>query len=62
MRALVSYQDTDPPPALLRSYEIVHPRAAELLNLEYFDADPARMPHEIFTQHTSPQPSRRADA
>ncbi|HSF13253.1 MAG TPA: AraC family transcriptional regulator [Erythrobacter sp.] len=29
----------------------MRPRAAELLNLEYFEAEPARMPHEVFTQH-----------
>jgi AraC family transcriptional regulator len=48
---LVSYQDIYPSPAILRSFDIVRPRAAELLNLEYFEAEPARMPHEVFSQH-----------
>ncbi len=30
---------------------MVRPRAADLLNLEYFEAEPARMPHEVFAQH-----------
>ncbi|WP_236823338.1 helix-turn-helix domain-containing protein [Blastomonas sp. RAC04] len=48
---MVSYQDVYPSPAILRSFDIVRPRAAELLNLEYFEAEPARMPHEVFSQH-----------
>jgi AraC family transcriptional regulator len=48
---LVSYQDIYPSAAILRSADIVRPRAAELLNLEYFEAEPARMPREIFSQH-----------
>jgi AraC family transcriptional regulator len=48
---LVSYQDIYPSLAILRSFDIVRPRAAELLNLEYFEAEPARMPHEVFSQH-----------
>jgi AraC family transcriptional regulator len=48
---MVSYQDIYPSPALLRSFDIVRPRAAELLNLEYFEADPAAMPREVFDQH-----------
>jgi AraC family transcriptional regulator len=48
---MVSYQDIYPSPAILRSFDIVRPRAAELLNLEYFEAEPARMPHEVFSQH-----------
>jgi AraC family transcriptional regulator len=48
---LVSYQDVYPSEAILRSFDIVRPRAAELLNLEYFEAEPARMPHEVFSQH-----------
>jgi hypothetical protein len=31
---LVSYQDFNPSPTILRSFDIVRPRAAELLNLE----------------------------
>ncbi|MGC6400292.1 helix-turn-helix domain-containing protein [Sphingomonas sp. FW199] len=48
---VVSYQDVYPSPAILRSFDIVRPRAAELLNLEYFEAEPARMPQAIFSQH-----------
>lgn len=48
---MVSYQDVYPSDAILRSFDIVRPRAAELLNLEYFEAEPARMPHEVFAQH-----------
>lgn len=48
---MVSYQDIYPSPAILRSFDIVRPRAAELLNLEYFEAEPAQMPHEVFSQH-----------
>jgi AraC family transcriptional regulator len=48
---LVSYQDVYPSAALLRSFDVLRPRAAELLNLEYFEAEPATMPHEIFSQH-----------
>ena len=48
---MVSYQDIYPSPAILRSFDIFRPRAAELLNLEYFEAEPARMPHEVFSQH-----------
>jgi AraC family transcriptional regulator len=35
----------------LRSIDVVRPRAADLLNLEYFEAEPARMPQEVFAQH-----------
>jgi AraC family transcriptional regulator len=48
---LPTYQDVYPSAALLRSFDILRPRAAELLNLEYFEAEPATMPHEIFAQH-----------
>jgi AraC family transcriptional regulator len=48
---MLSYQDVYPSEAILRSFDVVRPRAAELLNLEYFEAEPARMPHEVFAQH-----------
>jgi AraC family transcriptional regulator len=48
---MVTYQDVYPSAALLRSFDVVRPRAADLLNLEYFEAEPARMPREIFAQH-----------
>jgi AraC family transcriptional regulator len=47
----VRYQDIYPSDALLRSIDIVRPRAAELLDLEFFEAEPAAMPNEIFEQH-----------
>lgn len=48
---MVKYQDVYPSEALLRSVDVVRPRAADLLTLEYFEADAARMPHEVFAQH-----------
>ncbi|MEM7637518.1 MAG: AraC family transcriptional regulator [Pseudomonadota bacterium] len=35
----------------MRSGDQVRPRAADLLSLEYFEADPATMPAEAFAQH-----------
>lgn len=45
------YQDIYPSDALRRSFDVVRPRAAELLNLEYVEADPARMPTAKGNQH-----------
>jgi AraC family transcriptional regulator len=45
------YQEVYPSDALLRSFDVVRPRAGELLNLEYFEAEPASMPTEVFSQH-----------
>ncbi len=47
----MKYQDVYPSEALLRSFDILRPRAADLLNLEYFEAEPAGMPREVFVQH-----------
>jgi AraC family transcriptional regulator len=47
----VLYQDVYPSEALLRSFDVVRPRAAELLNLEFFEAEPAGMPTAVFDQH-----------
>jgi AraC family transcriptional regulator len=47
----VRYQDVYPSEALLRSFDVVRPRAAELLNLEFFEAEPAGMPTAVFDQH-----------
>jgi AraC family transcriptional regulator len=47
----VRYQDVYPSEALLRSLDIVRPRAAELLSLEFFEAEAGVMPNEIFEQH-----------
>jgi AraC family transcriptional regulator len=49
--ASVRYQDIYPSDALLRSVDVVRPRAAELLGLEYFEAEPDAMPTARFEQH-----------
>jgi AraC family transcriptional regulator len=45
------YQDTYPSEPLLKSVDLVRPTAAELLTLEYFEAEPASMPTESYEQH-----------
>ncbi|MBD2842142.1 helix-turn-helix domain-containing protein [Erythrobacter sp. KMU-140] len=45
------YQDIYPSAPILMSDGSVRPSAAELLSLEYFEAEPASMPHEVFSQH-----------
>lgn len=45
------YQDVYPSDALLRSFDVVRPRAADLLNLEFFEAEPAGMLEAVFDQH-----------
>lgn len=47
----MKYQEVYPSEALLRSFDVVRPRAAELLNLEFFEAEPAGMPTDVFDQH-----------
>jgi AraC family transcriptional regulator len=49
--ALMRYQEVYPSAAILRSFDVVRPRASELLNLEYFEPDPDTMPTEVFEQH-----------
>jgi AraC family transcriptional regulator len=61
--ALMRYQEVYPSAAILRSFDVVRPRASELLNLEYFEADPDTMPTEVFEQHhlllnLKPEPHR----
>ena len=46
-----TYQDIYPSEPLIRSADVVRPKAAALLNLEFFEAEPNRMPTEIFDQH-----------
>lgn len=46
-----TYQEVYPSVPLLKSSEAVRPRAADLLSLEYFEADPDAMPTEAFSQH-----------
>ena len=45
------YQDIYPSSPLLDSAALARPSAAELLTLEYFEAEPATMPTEVFDQH-----------
>ncbi len=45
------YQDVYPSPALLASGSPARPSAAELLTVEYFEADPAAMPAAVYVQH-----------
>ena len=45
------YQDIYPSPPLMNSAALARPSAAALLTLEYFEADPAQMPAEVFAQH-----------
>ncbi len=45
------YRDAYPSDPLLRSLDVVRARAAELLDLEYFEAEPASMPTRTFAQH-----------
>jgi hypothetical protein len=45
------YQDVYPSSALLRSFDVVRPRAGDLMTLEYFEAEPGRMPDRAFAQH-----------
>jgi len=47
----ITYQDIYPSAALLRSQDVVRPRAAELVNLEFFEAEPGEMPRLRFPQH-----------
>ncbi|MEO0374009.1 MAG: AraC family transcriptional regulator [Cyanobacteria bacterium P01_A01_bin.17] len=46
-----TYQDIYPSEPLICSEDIVRPTAAELLSLEYFEAEPNTMPTQIFDQH-----------
>ncbi|MCG8440209.1 MAG: AraC family transcriptional regulator [Caulobacterales bacterium] len=45
------YQDVYPSPPLLRSVDELPPRAADLVHLEYFEAEEGSMPKEVFVQH-----------
>lgn len=46
-----TYQSIYPSEPLLRSGDIVRLTAAELLSLEYFEAEPDAMPTQVFEQH-----------
>ena len=45
------YQDVYPEPPLLDSAGLSRPTAADLLTLEYFEAEPGVMPAAVFDQH-----------
>ncbi|NEP83866.1 MAG: helix-turn-helix transcriptional regulator [Okeania sp. SIO3B3] len=45
------YQDIYPSEPLIQSLDLVRPLAADLLTLEYFEAEPASMPINKYEQH-----------
>lgn len=45
------YQDIYPSEPLVQSNDLVRPTAADLLTLEYFEAEPASMPTDRYEQH-----------
>ncbi len=45
------YTDVYPSDPLVRSDDVVRPRAADLLRLEFFKAEPADMPRAAFSEH-----------
>lgn len=45
------YQDVYPSAPQLDSAQLVRPSAAELLTLEYFEAEPGEMPAQVYSQH-----------
>ena len=45
------YQDIYPTNPLLRSGDVVKPRAADMMSLEYFQAEPDSMPTRVFEDH-----------
>jgi AraC family transcriptional regulator len=59
----LNYRDIYPSAALLRSFDVIRPRAGDLVSLEYFEAPPAGMPTAQFAQHhlllnLKPEPHR----
>lgn len=57
------YTDVYPSDPIVRSDDVVRPRAADLLRLEYFKAEPADMPKAAFAEHhlllnLNPKPHR----
>lgn len=46
-----TYQDVYPSKSSLRSSDIARPSAAALLTLEFFEAEPAAMETDVFSQH-----------
>jgi len=48
---MTTYQDVYPSDPLLRSADLVSLQAADVLSLEYFEAEPNEMPTQTFEQH-----------
>lgn len=46
-----NYQNIYPCEPLIQSIDLVRPMAADLLTLEYFEAEPASMPTDKYEQH-----------
>lgn len=46
-----TYQDIYPEAPLIKSADLDKPMAAELLSLEFFEAEPGEMPYDVFEQH-----------
>ena len=46
-----TYQEVYPSQPLLRSGDLARPSAADLLSLEYFEAEPGEMVEDVFDQH-----------
>ncbi|WP_334029272.1 AraC family transcriptional regulator [Alteromonas sp. P256] len=45
------YQDIYPEQPLINSQQLLRPGASDLLTLEFFEAEPGEMPHDVFSQH-----------
>lgn len=48
---MARYQDIYPSDPLLRSTDVIRPRASDLIHLEFFEAAAAEMPRAVFDQH-----------
>ncbi|MGF1486681.1 MAG: hypothetical protein ACFBSE_06155 [Prochloraceae cyanobacterium] len=48
---MAKYQDIYPCEPIIKSTKLVRPMAADLLTLEYFEAEPDSMPTDRYSQH-----------
>ncbi|MGB3470503.1 MAG: helix-turn-helix transcriptional regulator [Erythrobacter sp.] len=48
---MARYQDIYPSDPLVRSTDVIRPRASDLIHLEFFEAAAAEMPSAVFDQH-----------
>jgi len=48
---MARYQDIDPSDPLVRSTDVMRPRASDLIQLEFFEAAAGKMPRAVFDQH-----------